>query len=95
MFADDNFIAAKLMQFLLQSVENIVGKRENDVTSILSFTHNVCKRQFFILGIGTISLSKGKNIVGKGENAVISNSPLPTMYSKAFSPRVSRIVRFW
>ena len=47
-FADDKLYVAKIMIPVSDRVENIVGKGEKMlVTSILSFSHNVCKRLLF------------------------------------------------
>ena len=48
-FADNNIISAKMMIFVSDRVENIVGKGKMLVTSIFSFSHNVFKR---ILSLG-------------------------------------------
>ena len=43
MFADDKLSNAQMTKFVLDWVENIVGKGENAVTSIFSFSQNVFK----------------------------------------------------
>ena len=43
-FADDKFKVAKMMIFVLDRVENIVGKGENAGYQHFSFSHNVFKR---------------------------------------------------
>ena len=44
-FADDKINVAENFKFVLERVENMVGKKEKMlVTSILSFSHNVFKR---------------------------------------------------
>ena len=48
-FADNNIISAKMMIFVSDRVENIVGKEKMLVTSIFSYSHNVFKR---ILSLG-------------------------------------------
>ena len=45
-FADDKIKFAKLRAFLLNSVENTVGKGENAGNSIFSFFKNIFKRLF-------------------------------------------------
>ena len=43
-FADDKINITKKLKFILWKAENIVGKGENAVTSIFSFSQNVFKR---------------------------------------------------
>ena len=43
-FADDKINVAEVMISVCDRVENIVGKGENAVTSIFSFSHNVFKK---------------------------------------------------
>ena len=42
-FADDNLIVIKMMIYVLDRVEKIVGKGENAGNSIFSFSHSVFK----------------------------------------------------
>ena len=42
-FADDKLDVAKMMSSLLDRVENTVGKGENLVTNIFSFSHSIFK----------------------------------------------------
>ena len=42
-FADDKIYLTEKLKFLFRRVENIIGKGENTVTSIVFFSHNVFK----------------------------------------------------
>ena len=46
-FADDNINMTQKLKYVLERLENIVGKGENAVTSIFFFSHNVFKRLLF------------------------------------------------
>ena len=48
-FAVHDFILVKLVQFYLDSAENIVGKREMLITSIFFFSAQVFKRLPFLI----------------------------------------------
>ena len=49
-FADDKINVNEEMKFILGRAENIVGKGENLVTSIVSFSHNVFEKLLHIWG---------------------------------------------
>ena len=51
-FADNKSNVTKKLKFVLERVENIVGKEKMLVISIFSFSNNVFKRLFFFFFLG-------------------------------------------